>query len=725
MKMRAPWASRPDQNLGLVGHSHNPTAVARMLLPLGDTGRALGASGSWACSPKPLYRVRPRDPGSLFGAGLWVGCWVAGADGEKRGSAAYAVPVDSARWEWEKERGAACAVPAVSARWEWEKERGAACAARAVSARWGWWEKTVVALVLVAGLLVQGGEAAERPTETKMANPYVSPLAKDTAYKEGIIGPDSAMIKDSLLKAKPAPVLKAAPAPVQVVKVAEPTMGISVGLLPVVVHGKGIDDAERSAVEAALRLGASESGKYWVWNVEEGERRIVHDKRSANECFSERCIAELAHQLEDGLAMGVQYSRLDTMIELKMVLLEATTGSIRLALHAEGHPSPDSLIPFVRDAAARLVSHQEGTGVTFVSGHWDDIGWLNPRDSVDNRRSTSWAGAGLLVAATGLAWAEGQLLNRDDNRTSPQGAILDDDGARSFLRGFFTAPTLGARYAAMGGAGIAHVNNGLALLMNPAGVSETEGNNAIAAKRELPGGTPSLFVGYAGPLYEKWSHGLGVQYEGDALASETTVEGALGYDMAAFGKTWEGFKAGAEVKIYLAEVGRSGTGEERATGHSVGAGLDIGLRARINEKISAALVVRDLISFLHHTNTLTDQGHSEVLPPEYRIGAAYQVSSTSLFLMDGQKGIYADQADHVRLGAEQVVFRFLALRCGMHEIFGREAVRKVTLGFGLNTDGIKGVALSTHVALNYGYEFGLNEYEPLGGGQQFSLEMGF
>jgi hypothetical protein len=135
--------------------------------------------------------------------------------------------------------------------------------------------------------------------------------------------------------------------------------------------------------------------------------------------------------------------------------------------------------------------------------------------------------------------------------------------------------------------------------------------------------------------------------------------------------------------------------------------------------------VRDVASFLRHSNTLTNQGQSEVLPPEYRLGTAYRASPVLLLLLDGQKGLFADQADHIRLGAEQVVFKFLSLRCGMHQIFGGEPVRKMSLGFGINSDGFGDVPLNNRIAINYGYEFGLNADEALAGGQQFSLEMGF
>lgn len=592
----------------------------------------------------------------------------------------------------------------------------------------------VAALMLTAiGAWAEG--PAEEVTETDMGDPMVKPLGPDSLDVDAIWG-DTADARDSAKKAalKPKP---SAPASAGVSASTPPTangmerfadpgraVGVTLALLPLAVRGPGVDSAERAAVEAAVRLGASQDGRYWVWSAEELGRKLPGGGQ-ARDCFSERCLEASARKLGIGIALAGQYGHEDGMAVLKLVLLEAGSGRIRAALVARRRIDRDSLIPFAREAAASLVAGREGPGLEFASGRWRNIPWLNPSDSIDNRRSYGWAGSGLLLAATGLAWAEGQLQQRDENRDQPSAPILDGEGPRSFLRGFFAAPELGARYSAMGGAGIAHADNGLALMMNPAGIAAADREGAVAAKGSLPDGTPSLFLGYAGPLYGKWSQGLGAHYQGDALASETTLEGALAYDLAALGKACQGIQAGAELKLYLAEVGRSGTGVERSTGHSFGAGLDIGIRSRLNEKITAAFAVRDLLSILRHTNTLTDLGYAEVLPPEYSLGAAYQASPSILLLMDGQKGIYADQADHVRLGAEKVAFGFLALRCGMHQIFGREAVRKLSVGFGIDSDGLGNIAQGSRVALNYGYEFGINQDEPLAGGQQFSLEMGF
>ncbi|GEM_PF-1759615 len=511
-------------------------------------------------------------------------------------------------------------------------------------------------------------------------------------------------------------------------------------LLPLsVASGTPEDSGRIEKAEAALRLGFEESHRFHLLTLEESIREYQGTGgRLPKRCFTEACVTEAARKLGSALFIASEISGSDSLTCIKLVLAETPEGNIRRAGRVWGKPRSAGIIPFAREAALLLGEPDRvrndttldgvppiTAGAEFAVFPWKEIPWLNPKDSVDNRLRWGWSGTGFLLAGLGLAWAEGTLTQEDGNSTRLQRDVLSGAGGQSFLRGFFAMPSLGARYAAMGGAGIAHVDNGLALSMNPAGVAQADRENVIAAKRSLPDGTPSFSLAYASPLFHQWAQGLGVQYEGDRLANETTLQGALACDLGAWGKSLAGIKAGAEVKLYLAQVGEAGTGEDRSTGRSFGMGLDLGLQSRITDKLTAALAVRDIASFLRHSNTLTDQSYAEILPTEYRLGASYRASPSLLLLLDGQKGMWADQVDHLRLGGEQTLWQFLAIRAGLHEVLGREAVRKLSVGFGLDTDGMTDRNLKMKIALNYAYEFGLNEDEPLGAGQQFSLEASF
>lgn len=496
--------------------------------------------------------------------------------------------------------------------------------------------------------------------------------------------------------------------------------------------GPGTDTGSLAQASAGLRLGLAESGRFSLLTQEAADETWPGG-HLPDACFAARCLARAAAAAPVPLVLASDFSLRDGQWVLRLVLAQAPDGRIRRGLQVWAKASPGGLIPFAREAGWRLTAPDRQGGVVdgalFATGAWRSIPWLNPKDSIDHRARMGWAGAGLLAAGSALAYAQGQLTGADRNSTAPARALGSASGSVSYLRGFFASPALGARYAAMGGAGVAAVSDGVSLLMNPAGVAGTERENLVMAKRSLPDGTPSFFVAYAGPWFQGWHEGLGAHYEGDGLANETTLFGTLACDLGTLGSAWEGVRAGAQVKLYLAQAGESGTGLDRSTGHSYGMGIDLGLQAPLSERITAALSVRDAYGFLRHQNTFTDRSYGETLPIEWKIGAAYRAEGGLTLLLDGQKGIWADQADHLRVGGEETLWDFLALRGGLHETFGRETVRAIAVGFGLDTGGLKEArreaGLKVRLSLDYAYEFGLDEDAPLAGGQQFSLEAGF
>lgn len=517
-------------------------------------------------------------------------------------------------------------------------------------------------------------------------------------------------------------------------------------VLPMARGPGGIDTARLALAEAALRLGLAGTGLFRA-----PPREALDRSRAAPlpTCFDARCLAHAAAAAPGAIVAASELSREDDRWVLRLSLARAPGRTLDFALRADAGGGPDSLLPLAYAAGLRPgACASAGTGPAdsgvpafrlsdsgcagpaagnfrVARGPWDSVPWLAPRDSIDHRRRAGLAGLGLLAAGAALAYAQGQLPGWDGNSSSPSRPLLRARAGWSFLRGFFAAPTLGARYAGMGGAGIAVVDDGLSLLLNPAGPAGASGENVTAAKRTLPDGTPSLFLAYAGPLRRGLSQGLGAQYEGDGLASETTLFGDLACDLGMFAPLLDGIRAGAQAKIYLAQAGEDGNGDERATGHSYGMGLDLGFQAPLTARLTAALAVRDAIGFLRHRNTYTNSAYGERLPAEWKIGAAYRAGAGLTLLLDGQKGVWADQADHLRAGGEQVLWNFLALRAGLHETFGREAVRKLAFGFGLDSGGLGEASARVRLSLDYAYEFGMEADTPLAGGQQFSLKAGF
>lgn len=358
------------------------------------------------------------------------------------------------------------------------------------------------------------------------------------------------------------------------------------------------------------------------------------------------------------------------------------------------------------------------------------------------------SGYALLGAALAAAYAAGPLTFRDDNDKSPEEPLLPHAGGKSAQRGFFAAALPSPRYLAQGGAGLAGVGDASALSLNPAGLSRLGARHLAVNRSHQLGGVPSLSLGFGGPLLEApyaeaAGQGVGVAYEGDALASEWTFAAGAAFAPGpflpfAFREKWGllagpssgpaaslpvglgGLRLGALGKIHLVEVGAGGAGIERSTGHGFGLGLDLGAQWPVTASIDAGMVLRDVLSVMRYRNTFTGASYGESLPPELLVGAGYRVSPSLRFAVDGQKGLYADQSDQVRLGAEAVLWKYLRLRGGLRQVFSRESVRLLTFGF-----GVEGEALGRTLSIQYGQVLGLDEAAPLGGRSYFGMDAGF
>jgi hypothetical protein len=182
-----------------------------------------------------------------------------------------------------------------------------------------------------------------------------------------------------------------------------------------------------------------------------------------------------------------------------------------------------------------------------------------------------------------------------------------------------------------------------------------------------------------------------------------------------------GILAGAAAKVYLAQVGEEGLGQDRSRGRTAGLGLDLGLVLPLEERLQLAFALRDAPGWLGHRNDFTDRREAEWLPPEFRAAAGARAGDTELFL-EGQTALVEDAPVHIRMGGEQALFRIFRARGGYHHVFGSESVRRFSLGFGLDTRSLRA---SPALSLHFAFEYGLGEHGALAGARQASLDFRF
>jgi len=461
--------------------------------------------------------------------------------------------------------------------------------------------------------------------------------------------------------------------------------------------------------EAILRL-----------SLEAARYEVKLPRRANAACFQEQCAYRAANRAGAGKTLLSALVREDSLVTLKLALYDTATQEVR-SIRVTWSESPESpRLNRLREAADALLA---GRG-PIEGGRFSEIPWLRARPEPAGKPVLKWAAPVLGAAALAAAWLEGHFQG-DRVPMRPSQPLLPAAEGLSFLPGLFSGFAPPTAQAGRGGAGLALAVGAEADLVSPAGIASTRRPEMILLRSSLPDGTPEFQAAFVAPAGPGFAQGYSLRYRGDGLADEAVLATTWAMDFGWYHPYLIGMQAGVSAKIFLGQVGREGEGEERSRGQSRGAGLDIGLKARLMRGMVAAAVLEDVASYLRHSNDFTDQDYAEIRPMRLHLGVGLRPAENLWLTVDGRKGIYADQGDAVQVGLERSVLQVLRLRTGLQEVFGKETVRKVTAGFGLRNDGFEHLFGRRRLAVDYAFEFGLDEAGMLAGGHRFGLIASF
>ncbi len=468
----------------------------------------------------------------------------------------------------------------------------------------------------------------------------------------------------------------------------------------------------------ALLDGAGSSQK---WISVPGEERLPPGVQ-LDSCFDAHCSDRISRKVKVSAVLVTSLRSLQGTtgkpgLELTLALYFANNRVV----HALHRPilHPDSLLSVARAAAFDLVEGREGV----QSGRWEEIRWLSPRDSTDRNRILRYGLLGAVVAAGGVALAQNQWRS-DPFSDDPLTIVAASTSRHSAERGFFSTSPMDARSIGRGGAGAMLSQDALAVMTNPAMLADLRKFDLILARGLAPDGSPRLAAALGSPAHGYWGQGGALYYVGDRIASEATIAWGGGIDLEAWESRFSGILLGITGKLYLAQVGEEGTGVDRSRGRTMGMGLDGGVVLPLEERLRMAFALKDIPGFLWHRNDFTDQSEKEWLPVEFQAAAQARSGKDLEIFLEGQTALAKNAPVHIRIGAESALgdFQMLKVRSGYHQIFGEETVRRLAVGFGIDTHALRS---GPSLALQFAFEFGLGDHEALEGSQQFSLEFGF
>jgi hypothetical protein len=249
----------------------------------------------------------------------------------------------------------------------------------------------------------------------------------------------------------------------------------------------------------------------------------------------------------------------------------------------------------------------------------------------------------------------------------------------SHIPGAFLDIGYGARPMGMGGAFVGLADDRNAVLWNPAGLLKMDGSGVTFMWAKQMGFVPYNYFSYSRNLGSKGRLGMAAIYSGDEVMSETTA-------LLSFARAFsEKISLGMNAKILMSSFGNNSDGDpDRITGDAFGYGMDLALMYRFSDKVSFGAILRDMYNDITWNNSTLGTEYSEATPMEFTLGASYRHSPNSVLAIDLRKALYEDVEDHIALGVEQRVFKFLLLRAGWGQNIGAKwRNQDIALGLGL------------------------------------------
>lgn len=478
------------------------------------------------------------------------------------------------------------------------------------------------------------------------------------------------------------------------------------------IHSKEFNDRELRHYYRVLQLAAIQDNRHNVLTYEEVVKATSQYKQGPpTQCFNSTCMgrfAELVPQANYILATSIQKESTKNIVTMMLY----QTKQRKVIVHYKNRRnSEDISLENLLGQSLRETLRRSEFNLGRNQSKPNEISRLGLK---------SVLATGILLSASGyMAYQAGQF---DPGKTKPYLIYRDvyDDLDFGEQRGFFSLPGISPKYTAMGGAGVALVDDAAAPIMNPAGLAALDKQWIQFNQTTLPAKTPSFLFSYNGPLTQRFFYGITAKYEGDQLANESIIYLSLASDLSLFFPKLSQFFVGTNLKGYLVSVGKIGEGQDRSKGSTLGGGVDLGLQFPLNEKIKFGAILRDLYSNIYHRNLVTNHLYQEVLPPQFTFGFAYLATPSLQLVIDGEKAWQQHQNDFIYLGGNKTFLDLFSIRMGTKQILGQETSRSLDLGFAISAKADR-----YQLNIDYAFDYNVTERTGLENTHQFGITVGF
>jgi len=247
------------------------------------------------------------------------------------------------------------------------------------------------------------------------------------------------------------------------------------------------------------------------------------------------------------------------------------------------------------------------------------------------------------------------------------------------LAGAFAPVGVSARTTALGGARVVTSIGPDALFGNPAALPFYSSRTVAFHYFRLLGLLPYLAATADFRLPGNSWGGIGLSSNGDALYRENTLVLAYSRPFMWRGKAVD---VGAALSLRYASFGNSGSAPGSVSGNAVGAGLSLGARLWLTDRLALGLLLQDAPNYLRWSTSSRGSAYAEGLPVHAAIGAgAFDVAGMTL-AFDWDKSLYRETFDRIRFGVERSVLSLFALRVGYATALANPDYTAYSLGLG-------------------------------------------
>ncbi|OGK00889.1 MAG: hypothetical protein A2350_00670 [Candidatus Raymondbacteria bacterium RifOxyB12_full_50_8] len=483
---------------------------------------------------------------------------------------------------------------------------------------------------------------------------------------------------------------------------------------------------QASSVSKALREELTKTGMYYVLSAADMNTRLNAAQQSIPaECHTEQCALDAGQTFAvSKVVVGeLGFDEKVYILRLKMFDLESRDFESKVTIAAECIPA--KLPELARAGVLQLL----GLEVKDVS-----LQLIKYKGKEVNNKKEWFLAAGLTTAAAFIWGAASGAFSPSGEKNSAISEVADYDmGTVSRQHGAFADLSYSARAHGMGGAFIALSDDANAMVYNPAGMVRVKGRTFTAGYMHYTygsGSLPYVYSGYVNKVTRTVSAGQAlITSSGSGIGSnETQVITSVAKVFDDLSERLRPISVGVNVKFLMMTANKAEDSiyawqDFAVSGGGFGASVDLGAQFELSERITAALLIRDIAGTVKYRNVSTGKDYNEGVPMSVLIGGHYRVLNSLNLVLDGNKSIYLDTEDHVGLGMEKWLFDALALRLGMSQYFSMNSPRRYHAGLGLD------VRMKTmSIGVDYSYEyFPLEEsaYMDLSGSQRFALNCKF